>query len=129
MQDRQKNVTDETVVTFESIPRVLPQGHELHGDIVVDVNKDYVTTIGGNLGNSVKQRGYPRNSDGYLAVAKDHLYTREGDTPGLSTPKPPTQEKRDKLNKVKTLNPSSRHRIFAALSIVDEKIPTTPESK
>jgi len=113
IQDRQKNLTIGNVVAFNSIPTVLANGRALHGDIVVEVpdGADYVVTIGGNLGNSVRRRKFPLDADRHLVVEQTQLYVSESDSGVL--PNLP------KVNNGAGLHVESTGRIFALLSPVE----------
>lgn len=109
IQDRQAaNMAN--VVTFDQIPTVLPQGRELHGDIVVEVAADHVVTIGGNLSQGVRRRRYPLDANGNLRVQREQLFTQEsanGNLPNLPV-----------VNNAAGLDGQSTGRIFALLSLV-----------
>lgn len=108
VQDRQAR-TPGALYTFADIAR-LAQGRQTHGDIVVEVGATNVVTIGGNVGDSVRKRRYPLDSNQHLVVAADQLYTQESNTGSLAaTPQTSTQQ----------LHLRSTARIFALLSPVE----------
>ena len=113
IQDRQKNLTFPNVVAFNDIPTTLADGRALHGDIVVEVppDDDFVITIGGNLGNSVRRRKYPLDANRRLVVARTQLYVAESDAGVL--PALPA------VNNAAGLDAESTGRIFAILSPVE----------
>jgi hypothetical protein len=118
IQDRQvpAGVTGNinNVLNFNNIPTTLPGGRALHGDIVVDApnGSDFVVTIGGNVGQSVRRRRYPLDANRHLIVDRTQLYTQEsnsGNLPNL----PDTDNSAG-------LHARSTGRIFALLSLVEE---------
>ena len=82
VQDRRAGIAANQVVAFSDIPTVLPNGIQLHGDIVVDVpaGGGHVVTIGGNLGHSSRIRHYPLDANNRLVVAAAQEFVREDDT-------------------------------------------------
>jgi hypothetical protein len=118
IQDRQAQ-TIGNVLQFGRIPQQLApgMGRELHGDIVVEarVGSNFVVTIGGNVGNSVRHRRYPLDHNRRLITNAGQLYTQEnvaGNLPNIpaSIAAPAAAQ----------LNSQSTGRIFALLSPVEE---------
>jgi hypothetical protein len=111
VQDRQAN-RFEDVWRYTDISTLAGAGREMHCDIVVEVPGagGHVVAIGGNLGGSVRKRGYPVDADGKLVVARDQLCTQESDT-GVLAALPV-------VNAAPGLNIMSTGRIFALLSPV-----------
>jgi hypothetical protein len=112
VQDRQANNID-NVVDFDRIPATLAGGRGLHGDIVVEVpeGEDFVVTIGGNVGDSVKRRRFPLDANRRLVVDQVQLYTQEDDSGNL--PDLPDTDASPGLHD------RSTGRIFALLSLVE----------
>jgi hypothetical protein len=107
VQDRRDGITAAQVVTLAA----LRDDAITHGDIVADVDPAFVVTVGGNVGDSVRRRRYPRNATGFLVVDRQELYTQEDDAgtvPGL-----PAQSSAP-------LAGHSTARIFAVLSLVEQ---------
>ena len=118
IQDRQAQ-TIGNVLQFGRIPQQLApgMGRELHGDIVVEapVGSNFVVTIGGNVGHSVRHRRYPLDLNRRLITNAGQLYTQEnpaGNLPNIPAPiaAPAAAQ----------LNSQSTGRIFALLSPVEE---------
>ena len=109
IQDRQANNLA-NVVTFDQIPTVLPGGRDLHGDIIVEVAADNVTTIGGNLSGGVRRRRYPLDATGHLVVQREQLFTQESANGNLANV--PVQ------NNAAGLDLLSTGRVFTLLSLV-----------
>ncbi len=118
VQDRQPNIGPNDVRTLAN----LPERHQTHGDIVVDVQPTFVETIGGNLtsptdptppslGESSRKRRYPRNAQGFLVVDPPQLFVQEDDTGALAALP---------LTSTEALHKHSTRRIFAVLSLVEE---------
>ena len=60
----------------------------LHGDIVVSVVSDadgFAQTVGGNVGQTVRQRRYPIDNDGKLIVREEVLIDQEDDSGMFTT--------------------------------------------
>lgn len=76
VQDRQA-VNRQNLLTFNGIPGL--RGLEMHSDIVVDVQSDFVETIGGNVDDAVRRRRYPIDADGHLVVDARRSYIAEDD--------------------------------------------------
>ena len=109
VQDRQaRNIAN--VVTFDQIPTVLPQGRDMHGDIVVEVAADHVVTIGGNLSSGVRRRRYPLDANGNLRVEREQLFTQESANGNLANV--------PVVNNAAGLDGQSTGRVFALLSLV-----------
>ena len=125
VQDRRDNLTPGGVMTLANLPERL----ETHGDIVIDVQPNFVETIGGNLtrptpppptpsaptppaiGDSSRKRRYPRNAQGFLVIDPAQLFAQEDDLGNLAAlPLASTQ----------ALDTHSTRRIFAVLSLVEE---------
>jgi hypothetical protein len=86
------------VVTFDDIPLISDQRHDMHGDIVVAVTPTYAEAIGGNIGYSdpvggdpcdqpgseepfnVRRRRYPLTTDGKLDVDPDQRFVQENNS-------------------------------------------------
>jgi hypothetical protein len=114
VQDRRERLTASTVMTLANLTDLIT-----HGDIVIEVQPDFVVTIGGNLGGSVRKRRYPRNAQGLLATEPRRLYTQETDAgrlPALAQPsaQPATQPSTQALAALSTA------RIFALLTPVED---------
>lgn len=107
VQDRRDGITAPQVATLAA----LAPGLFTHGDIVVEVQADFVVTIGGNVGDSVRKRRYPRNGQGFLVTDRRQLYTQENDAGVL--PALPAQS-------AQPLADRSTARIFALLSPIEE---------
>lgn len=75
VQDRREHITAAQVVTLAALA-----GGITHGDIIVDVQPGFVVTIGGNVGDSVRKRRYPRAASGMLMLDAHQLYTQEDNT-------------------------------------------------
>lgn len=67
VQDRNAN-TANALLTFDQIPGLT--GLDMHADIVVDVQPGFAETIGGNVGDTVRRRRYPRTAAGALVVSQ-----------------------------------------------------------
>jgi phage replication-related protein YjqB (UPF0714/DUF867 family) len=111
IQDRPANDLTE-VLDFDEIPTTQGLGYNLHGDLIVEVpdDADYVITIGGNVGDGVRRRRYPLDSNRHLVVEKTQLFTQESSTGVL--PALPDIDSSEKLHA------RSTGRIFALLSLV-----------
>jgi len=107
VQDRRDGITAAQVTSLAS----LAAGLITHGDIVVQVEAGFVVTVGGNVGDSVRKRRYPRNAQGFLVTDRQQLYTQENDAGAL--PALPAQS-------AQALAGRSTARIFALLSPVEE---------
>jgi len=107
VQDRRERITAAQVETLAGLTESLMT----HGDIVVDVQSDFVVTIGGNLGDSARRRRYPRDAQGLLVTERRQLFTQENNTGAL--PALPVQS-------AQPLAGQSTARIFALLSPVEE---------
>jgi hypothetical protein len=71
-----------------------------------------VVTIGGNVGDSVRRRRFPRDAaTGRLAISRQQLYTQENNA-GVLPALPP--------NTTQNLHDHSTARVFALLSPVEE---------
>lgn len=81
---------------------------------MVEVAQGFVVTIGGNVGNSVRQRRYPLDANGRLVVDPTRLFTQEDDQGAL--PAVPAAIVADP----RSLRALSTRRIFALLSPVIE---------
>ena len=107
VQDRRDGLTADQVLKLETMPSSVIT----HGDIVVDVQPDFVVTIGGNVGDSARKRRYPRGPEGRLVIDRQQLYTQENDAGVL-----PALPSRSNL----PLAGRSTARIFAVLSLVEQ---------
>ncbi len=111
VQDRRDSITAARVTTLAA----LPERHLTHGDIIVEVQATFVTTIGGNLngplGESSRKRRYPRNAQGFLVVDPPQLFAQEDDAGALAALP---------LTSTTALDGHSTARIFALLSPVEE---------
>lgn len=76
VQDRTANSVA-GVTSFQRIPTMGARG--LHSDIVIEANEgdDFVVTVGGNVGDSVRRRRFPLTADRHLLVQPTALYTTE----------------------------------------------------
>jgi hypothetical protein len=110
VQDRRAGIKPDEVVAFDEIPERFITSFPTHGDIVVEVQIDqrYVVTIGGNVGDSVRRRRYPLDSNGRLIVSRTELYTQEDNSGSL--PSLPV------VDRGSALHGRSTRRIFAVLS-------------
>jgi hypothetical protein len=114
VQDRQAKKPRD-VFTFSDVPK-LSSPRETHGDIViaVDDTEKYVTTVGGNVDDSVRLRYYPLDGNGFLVVDEKQRFTQEDNwqmvskVPERTCPDPAALHARNTL------------RIFALLSPVAE---------
>lgn len=106
VQDRRDGITAAQVETLAGLTDLIT-----HGDIVVDVQPDFVVTIGGNLGDSARRRRYPRNAQGFLVTERRQLFTQENNAGAL--PALPVQS-------ALPLAALSTARLFALLSPVEE---------
>jgi hypothetical protein len=111
VQDRE-DVGVHEVWLFDDIPALARRSRKMHADIVVEVARDHVVTIGGNLTNSVRRRRYPMTPQGLLVIDWNQLYTQEDDN--LILPNLPVRHAPE------TLHPFSTWRIFALLSLVQQ---------
>ena len=111
VQDRQAGAIRD-VWRYADIPTLATTGRNMHCDIVVEVaaGGDHAVTIGGNLGNSTRRRGYPIDADGKLIVNREQDYVQEDDA-GVLPAIPAT-------NAAAGLRSLSTGRIFALLSPV-----------
>ena len=109
VQDRQAN-NIAGVVTFDQIPTVLPNGRNMHGDIVVEVNATDVVTVGGNLSGGVRRRRFPLDANGRLVMAREQLFTQEAADGSLAAV--------PVVNNAAGLNLQSTGRLVALLSLV-----------
>jgi hypothetical protein len=109
VQDRQAGAIGD-VWKFADIPALATTGRQMHCDIVTEVTagSDHVVTIGGNLGNSARNRAYPVDADGKLVVNREQDYVQENDA-GVLPAIPAT-------NVTAGLRSESTGRIFALLS-------------
>jgi hypothetical protein len=110
VQDRQAERADQ-LITFARIASIAG-GYKTHGDIIVEVQPDWVVAIGGNLGNSVRKRRYPRDAQGLLVTELRRNYSQETDAGTL--PNVPAATAGTALDGSSTL------RIFTLLSVVEE---------
>lgn len=119
IQDRHRGLIIANVLQFGMIPQQLApgMGRELHGDIVVEapVGSNFVVTIGGNVGNSVRRRRYPLDINRRLITNAGQLYTQENLTGNLPNIPAPVA-----APAAAQLNSQSTGRIFALLSPVEE---------
>ena len=107
VQDRRGGITGAQVTPLAT----LAPGLITHGDIVVEVAADFVVTIGGNVGDSVRKRRYPRSTGGSLVTDRQQLYAQEDNAGAL--PALP-------IRSAQALADHSTARIFALLSPVEE---------
>jgi hypothetical protein len=107
VQDRRDGITAAQVQRLET----LAGGVITHGDIVVDVQPQFVVAIGGNVGDSSRKRRYPLTAAGKLVVDREQLYTQE-DNAGVL----PALPSRSTV----PLAGRSTARIFALLSLVEQ---------
>ena len=116
VQDRRDNIAAPQVARLAT----LQSGLITHGDIVVEVQEQFVVTVGGNVGDSARKRRYPRTAQGLLVVERQQITRRRtmGDLPDL-----PSQTQA-------ALAGRSTARIFALLSVVEEcaAVPGQPYS-
>jgi Uncharacterized protein conserved in bacteria (DUF2272) len=108
VQDRQATTRGQvrTFATLGTMGR-----RKTHGDIVVEVQPTRVVTIGGNLGDSMRKRHYPRTAEGLLVVDPLQLFSQEDDAGAVpALPLATTQN----------LHSHSTGRIFAILSPVQD---------
>jgi hypothetical protein len=106
VQDRRDGITAAQVAKLATLRDL-----STHGDIVVDVQEQFVVTIGGNLGGSARKRRYPKTAQGLLVVDRQQRYTQETNTGTLPDLPSPTNA---------ALADLSTARIFALLSPVEE---------
>ena len=107
VQDRRDNIAAPQVARLAT----LQSGLITHGDIVVEVQEQFVVTVGGNVGDSARKRRYPRTAQGLLVVQRQQMYTQENDAGTL--PDLPSQTQA-------ALAGRSTARIFSLLSVVEE---------
>jgi len=107
VQDRRDGITAAQVARLAT----LRSDVITHGDIVVEVQDQFVVTVGGNVGDSARKRRYPRTAQGLLVVDRQQMYTQEDDAGAL--PALPSQTNA-------ALAGRSTARIFALLSLVEE---------
>lgn len=107
VQDRRDGITAAQVTTLAT----LTAGVITHGDIVVEVDPAFVVSIGGNVGDSVRKRRFPRDAQGLLVISAPQLYTQEDNAGAL--PALPAQS-------TSPLAGRSTARIFAVLSPIEE---------
>jgi hypothetical protein len=107
VQDRRHGISAEQVSTLAT----LSGGRLTHGDIVVELQRDFAVAIGGNLGGSVRKRRFPRDAAGLLVTAAPQLFTQENSA-GVLPPVP--------AQSTQPLAGQSTRRIFAVLSPVEE---------
>src|SRR6185436_12442335 len=105
VQDRRTSITAGQIVTLAQL-----SGGDTHGDIVVEVQPEFVVAIGGNVNDSVRKRRYPRGPNGMLLVDRQQLFAQEDDTGTL--PSLP-------LTSTQSLDLHSTARIFALLAPVE----------
>jgi hypothetical protein len=106
VQDRRDDIAPSRLTTLAG----LAAGLISHGDIVVEVQPTFVVAIGGNVGDSVRKRRYPRNATGFLVTDRLQLFTQEDDAGVLAAV--PVQS-------CQALADRSTARIFALLSLVE----------
>lgn len=110
VMDRQARIEEKDVTKLgPSMKTDVPT----HGDIVVELGKDSVVTVGGNVCHSVRQRRYPVTSK-RLVVDRDKLVVQENSLGQLSTVLPDTCHEDKAL-----LHPQSAARVFAHLILVE----------
>jgi hypothetical protein len=80
VQDRRDDIRPTQVTTLAA----LAPGLISHGDIVVDVQPGFVVTVGGNVGDTVRKRRYPRDAGGLLVTDPQQLFTQEDDAGALA---------------------------------------------
>jgi hypothetical protein len=107
VQDRRDGITAAQVQQLDT----LASGVITHGDIVVEVQPQFIVTIGGNVGDSSRKRRYPLAADGKLVIDREQLYTQE-DNAGLLPALP--------ARSTMILAGRSTARIFAVLSLVEQ---------
>ncbi len=107
VQDRRDGITAAQVSQLDT----LAAGVITHGDIVVEVQPQFVVAIGGNVGDSARKRRYPLGPQARLVIDREQLYTQE-DNAGVL----PALPSRSTL----PLAGRSTARIFAVLSLVEQ---------
>lgn len=107
-------------MTFPDLARLGRRA--LHGDIVVEVNRGDVVTLGGNVRNSVRKRRFPLDAAGRLVVDIDRAYAQETDAGVLpavpAAGRPPATDPAARAEHDR----SCARRIFALLSPVQRCI-------
>ena len=70
------------VMEFNDIRGVGARGRAMHCDIIVEAlaGEDFVVTIGGNVGDSVRRRRFPLDANRRLVVDREQLYTQDTDS-------------------------------------------------